>query len=124
MKHLDLKDNWFKFITSEKILIILEEYIEYAPINKHKEKTSTFNRLDLKMLGSQPIMHQNLPATGPSVPKKKTQRQNGEKEKKKNKQRWRLVRGVELLPEKWVLFSGWKYGQVRIMLANLVDASI
>jgi hypothetical protein len=48
---------------------------------------------------------------------------NPKKTNKTEKKRWRLVRCLKLLPEKWVAFPGWKCGGMRIMLANLVDAS-
>ena len=84
------------------------------PINKGKGKMPT-HQLDLKTLSTD---YAPKPPAHQAFCSKKTP-----KNKRKGKKRWRLVRCLKLLPGKWVVFPGWKYGRVRIMLANLVDAS-
>ena len=63
MNRLSLRNNRLKFKTAGKLLISLEEFIEYTPNSiKENRRMLTCNQLDLQTLGSQPIsMPKNLP---------------------------------------------------------------
>ena len=62
MNRLSSRNNQLKFETAGNLPIILEEFIEIYPnLIKENRKMSTYNRLDLQTLGSQPVMPKNLP---------------------------------------------------------------
>ena len=63
MNRLSLRNNLLKFKTAGKWLIVLEEFYRIYPnlVQKHR-RMSTYNRLDLQTLRSQPvIVPKNLP---------------------------------------------------------------
>ena len=56
MNRLSLKNNWLKFTTAGKLLVVYEESLEYIPnLIKDNRRMSACNRLDLQTLGSQPV---------------------------------------------------------------------
>ena len=61
---LSLRIDWFKSKTLGKLLIYLEESIEYSFLNKENPKMSTSSRLVLRTLGSQLIMPKTLTDKG------------------------------------------------------------
>ena len=67
MNQLSLRNNRLKFKSAGKSPVIIEEFIEYTPIQERKtRRMSTCNQLDLQItLGSQPVMPKISRITGP-----------------------------------------------------------